>query len=162
MDDARTLLNTVPALQRPCDLDLVLFFARHWRALLSSEQLARLLGYPLQEIARSRDALVAAGWLTRVHDPSRSERLYVFEPEGVNAEVLPAILALASTPGGRFALRRALSPEPVRGAIHQSAQDENSATRRDAQSHRNVRRAKRSQPSERRSSEQPERTHGRS
>ena len=55
MDDARTLLNHIPAIQRPCDLDLLVFFARHWRALLSSEQLARLLGYPLKEIARSRD-----------------------------------------------------------------------------------------------------------
>jgi hypothetical protein len=30
---------------RPCDLDLLIFFARHPRILLASEQLAVLLGY---------------------------------------------------------------------------------------------------------------------
>ena len=33
-DAARTLLNDVRALERPCDLDLLVFLARHWRVLL--------------------------------------------------------------------------------------------------------------------------------
>jgi hypothetical protein len=109
VDTARTLLNDVQVLQRPCDLDLLLFFARHWRVLLPSEQLARLLGYPLKEIARSRDALVAAGVLTRAQDPTRAERLYVLDKERMNGGPLPAIVALASTPDGRLSLRRALT-----------------------------------------------------
>ena len=113
VDDARTLLNRLPALQRPCDLDLLVFFARHWRALLSTEQLARLLGYPLKEIARSRDALVAAGFLTRAQDKSRPERMYVFEPEGTADSPLETIVSLASTSDGRLLLRRALMSYPA-------------------------------------------------
>lgn len=108
MDSARTLLNRIPALQRPCDLDLLVFFAKHWRTLLSCEQLARLLGYPLKEIARSRDSLVAAGLLTRVQDSACAERMYVFEGEGMNGGPIPDIVELASTPVGRVSLRRAL------------------------------------------------------
>ena len=160
MDDARTLLNHIPALQRPCDLDLLVFFARHWRALLSSEHLARLLGYPPQEIARSRDVLVAAGLLTREQDPTRAERMYVFEAAGINGEVLPAILTLASTPGGRLTLRRALTYDSIRGTSHVPGQDEVSATRYEPQPVRNGASANRIQPTERRSLEQPERTHG--
>ena len=107
----RTLLNRIPVLQRPCDLDLLIFFARHWRALLSSEELARLLGYPIKELARSRDALVAAGLLTRSHDRTRSERMYTFEPNRLDEGVLPAILTFASTPQGRSSLRRALASD---------------------------------------------------
>ena len=110
-DVARTLLKGIPVLQRPCDLDLLVFFARHWRALLSSEQLAELLGYPLKEIARSRDVLVGAGLLTRAQSVSRSERMYVFEPDKLKGGPLPAILTLMSTPNGRLSLRRALKSD---------------------------------------------------
>ena len=68
-DPPRTLLERLPVLKRPCDLDLLLFFAQHRRTLMSSEQLARLLGYPIKEIARSRDALIAAGLLTETQNP---------------------------------------------------------------------------------------------
>ena len=145
MDDAPTLLSRIPALQRPCDLDLLVFFARHWRALLSSEQLARLLGYPLREIARSRDALVAAGLLTRVQDPTRAERLYVFESGGVHDGPIPAIVKLASTPRGRWSLREAL-------------QAANHTTEHDARPPRDGVSSKRNRSRERHSYEQPERT----
>jgi hypothetical protein len=108
IDEPRRLLNRIPALQRPCDLDVLLFFARHWRTILTSEQLARLLGYPLKEIARSRDALVAAGLLSRVQDPARPERMYVLDRESRTDGPVTAIVALASAPGGRSSLRRAL------------------------------------------------------
>ena len=55
MDDARTLLTRIPAIQGSCDLDLLVFFAKHQRTLLTSEHLARLLGYPLKGIAQSLD-----------------------------------------------------------------------------------------------------------
>jgi hypothetical protein len=107
-DEARTWLKRVPALQRPSDLDLLMFFTRHWRTLLTSEQLARLLGYPLKEIARSRDALVAAGLLTRVQDPARPEGMYVLDRDRLAAGPAREIVALASTPAGRASLRRTL------------------------------------------------------
>ena len=162
MHDARMLLDHIPALQRPCDLDLLVFFARHWRAFLSSEQLARLLGYPLKDIARSRDVLVAAGLLTRVQDPTRAERMYFFEPEGMSGEALTAIVTLASTPRGRLTLRRALTSDPATGKNNLPAQAENRETPYDARPPRDGASAKPARPSERRSNEQPERTDGRS
>ena len=107
-DQARALLRRVPALQHPCDLDLLVFFAKHPRALMSSEQLAQLLGYPLKEIARSLDALLAAGLLTRTQHPARLARLYVFVTGGANGGSLQAVVEFASTRKGRLALRRAL------------------------------------------------------
>jgi hypothetical protein len=158
-DDARALLNRIPALQRPCDLDLLVFFARHWRTLVSSEQLARLLGYPLKEIARSRDVLVAAGLLTRAHDPARPQRMYELDPGCLDAGPLPAIVTLASTPAGRLSLRRALTMcAPAADTADVSARDENHRIPRSAPPSRNDASPKRSRSTERRSNEQPERT----
>ena len=112
-DPAGRLLERLPALQRPCDLDLLMFFAQHGRTLMSSEQLARLLGYPLNEIARSLDALIAAGLLTRTQNPVRPARMYVFTPGGANGGSLSAVVARASTREGRLALRRALTGSPA-------------------------------------------------
>ena len=112
-DPARTLLERLPALQRPCDLDLLVFFAQHMRTLMSSEQLARLLGYPIKEIARSLDALIAAGLLTRTQNPVRPARMYVFATGGANGGSLSAVVAYASTREGRLALRGALTYSPA-------------------------------------------------
>jgi hypothetical protein len=156
-NDARTLLNRIPALGRSCDVDLLLFFAKHWRVLLSSEQLARLLGYPLNEIARSRDVLVAAGLLTRTQDPTRPERMYVLNPEFMNSGALAALVRVASTPGGRLSLRRALmsvaagatDASPAHAGIHEIPRDP---------SPRGASGPKRSRLGERRSTQPPERT----
>jgi hypothetical protein len=76
---ARTVLTQVPALECASDLDLAVFFAAFPRTFLASEQLARLLGYQITEIARSLDVLLA-GYLTRsaaMPEPSgeRSSRM---------------------------------------------------------------------------------------
>jgi hypothetical protein len=158
-DDARTLLNGIPALQCRCDLDLLLFFARHWRALLSSEQLGRFLGYPLKEIARSRDVLVAAGLLTRAQDPTFPERMYVLDPDCMAGGPLPAIVTLASTPAGRLSLRLALTYVPAVGTDRLPAQAGGHGTvPRDARPPMDGARPKRSRSGERHSSEQTERT----
>ena len=107
-DPARALLERLPALQRPCDLDLLVFFAQHMRTLMSSEQLARLLGYPIKEVARSLDALIAAGLLTRTQNPVRPARMYVFTTGGANGGSLSAVVEYAATRKGRLALRAAL------------------------------------------------------
>jgi hypothetical protein len=109
MDQTRQLLNQIPALQRPCDLDLFVFFAKHPRTLLASEQLARLLGYPLAEIAQSLDVLLEAGLLTRTQNKTRSARMYVFATDGTNREWLLTFMARALTREGRLALRKALT-----------------------------------------------------
>jgi hypothetical protein len=112
MDQTRTLLNGIPTLQRPCDLDLLVFFAKHSTALLSSEHLARLLGYELKDIARSLDVLVAAGYVTRSQKQNRAghARMYVFSTNGMDGGPLSAIVTLASSREGRIALRMALAP----------------------------------------------------
>ncbi len=108
MNEARVLLDRLPALERPCDLDLLVFFARHPRTLMRSEQLARLLGYELNEIARSLDTLLRAGLLTRAQNRTRPVRMYVFAAGGSYDEV-PTLVELASAREGRLALRRALT-----------------------------------------------------
>jgi hypothetical protein len=109
-NEARTLLDRTPALKCRCDLDLLVFFARHRRVLLTSAELARMLGYSLKEITRSRDVLVAAGWLTRGRNPTCPQRMYALDPQCMNGGPIPAIVALASTARGRLSLRLALSP----------------------------------------------------
>ena len=91
-----------------CDLDLLIFFARHPRALLTSESLASFLGYDLKTIANSLEVLMAAGLLKRAQTPAHAARLYVFAPDGANGDWLSALVALASTRQGRLVLREGL------------------------------------------------------
>ena len=112
-EDARRLLDQIAVLRRGCDLDLLIFFARHPRSLLASESLAGFLGYDLKEVAESLEVLLSAGLLTRTQTPAHAARLYVLAVEGTNggstAEWLPSLVALASTREGRLALREALT-----------------------------------------------------
>ena len=64
-------VDRVPAIQHACDLDLLLFFKRHPRALLTSDQIVSYLGYDRERIARSLEGLITAGHLTRSQQPSR-------------------------------------------------------------------------------------------
>src|SRR5687768_2249434 len=126
MDDARTVLNRIPALQRPCDLDLLVFFAKHPRTLLPSEQLALLLGHPLNDIVQSLDVLLTAGLVTRTQNLTRPARMYVFATGSTNGGSLRAVVGLASTREGGLALRRALTHPPAArtdGPATQTADD---------------------------------------
>lgn len=111
-EDARRLFDRIGVLRHACDLDLLIFFARHPRSLLASESLANFLGYDLKDIAESLDVLLAAGLLTREQSPAHAARLYVFAIDtngGTDGDWLPSLLALASTREGRLALRQALT-----------------------------------------------------
>jgi hypothetical protein len=114
MDPTRALLDHVPALRHTCDLDLLMFFARHPRALIASERLAELLGYQLSDIARSLEVLLDEGLLQRTQNPARAARLYVLAIDGAHHAWLAAFVELGSTRQGRLALRRALiqCPDP--------------------------------------------------
>jgi hypothetical protein len=109
LDRARDLLARVPSIAHPADLDLFVFFAKHPRTLIASDQLARMLGYSLHEIAQSLDVLLASGVLTRAQNPSRPARLYMFATDSADDESLSALVELASSRHGRLALRRALA-----------------------------------------------------
>ena len=106
-EDARRLLDGI-GLTRLCDLDLLLFFARHPRALLSSESLAGFLGHDLKDIADSLELLMAAGLLTRTQTTAHAARLYEFAPDEASGDWLASLVALASTREGRLVLRRGL------------------------------------------------------
>ena len=106
-EDAHRFFDRM-GLTRACDLDLLIFFARHPNALLASESLASFIGYDLKDIADSLEVLMVAGLLARVQTPAHAARFYVFAPDDTHGDWLPSLVALASTREGRLALRRGL------------------------------------------------------
>jgi hypothetical protein len=108
VDDARRLVDRIGFLWNPCDLDLLVFFARHPRTLLSTEMVAILLGYEFTQIADSLDVLQRASLITMSQNPLDTAHIYVFTTGDQGAGWLPDLLQLASTREGRLALVRAL------------------------------------------------------
>ncbi|MEO8632330.1 MAG: hypothetical protein ABI466_03150 [Chloroflexota bacterium] len=104
----RQLLDRITVLRRTCDLDLLLFFARHPRSLLTSENIAAYLGYDLKDVADSLDVLSSAGIVTR-SQTTHVARMYVFTPGGTDGGWLLSLIELASTREGRVALAEALA-----------------------------------------------------
>jgi len=126
LEQAHRLLDRIAVLRDPCDLDLLLFFVRHPRALLSSDQIAALLGYAVKRLGDSLDVLVTANLLSRTQKPNGVARLYVFA-DRVAPDWLSSLVELASTRAGRLALRNALEDRrkgepPVRGYAARSDQ----------------------------------------
>ena len=111
--DVRRLIDD-GLLRHPCDLDLLLFFVRHPRSLLTSESLAAFLGYEIRQIAESLEVLLSAGLVKRTQTPAHAARLYVLAADTHGDGWLPSLLALASTRPGRLALREALAPRRPR------------------------------------------------
>jgi hypothetical protein len=87
----------------------LLFFHRHPRAVLTSERLALYVGYELAEVARSIDALIGGGLLSRVQKAGGVPRMYVLNIAGPLGGWLDALLRLASTREGRLTILAALS-----------------------------------------------------
>jgi DNA-binding MarR family transcriptional regulator len=108
----RSLLDRIGAIRRPCDLDLLVFFYRHPRALLTGEQIVSYLGRDREEVAKALEGLIAAGLVTRSHDPSRTARLYVLELDALPGGLLTAFLEIAISRQGRHDLMQLLEPEP--------------------------------------------------
>jgi len=90
-------------LRDACDLDLLLFFSRHPRVVLSSEQLAAYVGYELQ-VARGLDLLLGAGLLKRTLNQGASGRMYVLEVDDAE-EWLEPLRRVCATSDGRNALK---------------------------------------------------------
>jgi hypothetical protein len=107
-DHIRRLLDRIGVLRRPCDLDLLLFFIRHPRTLLSSDQIAAFLGYEVKLLGESLDVFVKAELLTRMQTPTSAVRMHVFAVGGPHGGWLPSLVELASTREGRLAMRAAL------------------------------------------------------
>ena len=117
-EQVHRLLDRIAVLRDPCDLDLLLFCVRHPRALLSSDQIAALLGYPVKRLGDSLDVLVTADLLSRTQKPDGVARLYVFD-DSVAPDWLPSLVELASTRAGRLALRNALKDRRKRTPLAQ-------------------------------------------
>jgi hypothetical protein len=97
--------STIGVLRHSCDLDLVLFFYRHPRALLTCERLAAYVGYDLNQVERSLDLLTEASLLERSPNPSPA-RMYVLKRPG--SGWLESLLEIASTRDGRRTLIQAM------------------------------------------------------
>ena len=99
-------------LEHPCDLDLIVFFSRHPRALLTLHDVAARVGYGEDQVRAGVDTLQRAGLLTWSKggpDQRGSDaRLFELTP-GAWAEILPAFLWVARSVDGRRTLRRALT-----------------------------------------------------
>jgi hypothetical protein len=111
----RSLLDRIPGIRTVCDLDVLLFFHRHPRSLLTSEQLLAYLGYDREQVAKSLDGLIEAGLLSRSQNPSHTARLYVLEVRGPSGGSLESLMKFASTYEGRQGVMRLLRPKADRG-----------------------------------------------
>jgi hypothetical protein len=98
-------------LRHPCDLDLLLFFHRHPRVLVTSGRLAAYVGYDVKQVGRSLDTLMGAAVLQRSPNPTHEARLYALRV-GSDDGWLDAVLAAASRDEGRGALIQALKARP--------------------------------------------------
>ncbi|HWN42932.1 MAG TPA: hypothetical protein VNW71_11980, partial [Thermoanaerobaculia bacterium] len=97
----RGLLDRLACLKSACDLDLLIFFHRHPRAVLPSERQALYVGYELSGVAKSLETLIAAELLTRVQRTGGA-RMYLLTDGGPLGGWVDALLRLASTRGGRL------------------------------------------------------------
>lgn len=112
--ELRSLLDRIGAVRRPCDLDLLVFFYRHPRALLTAEELIAYLGRDREDVASSLDSLIEAGLVTRSQNPSRTARLYILEPDALPGGLLNSFLEIAASREGRRELMQLLAPGPDR------------------------------------------------
>jgi hypothetical protein len=107
-DHAQRLVDRIGVLRHPCDLDLLIFFARHPHILLASEQLAVLLGYEFKQLAAALDRLVEAGFVKRMRNRTAAAHMYLFAAGDPSHEWLPDLLQVASTREARLAMLGAL------------------------------------------------------
>jgi DNA-binding MarR family transcriptional regulator len=119
-------LASLPLIAGACELDLLIFFYRHPRTLLTTEQLAGFVGYDMNQIARSIDAFIGAGLLERTQNSMHAARMYLLVLDRPHGRGLKALLELASTSQGRREVLQVLTPEgpsslgltQARGKLH--------------------------------------------
>ena len=120
--DLGSLLDSVRGIRHACDLDLLLFFYRHPRALLTIERLSTSIGYDREKIAKALEGLIANGLLTQSRSRSQAAQLYVLAPSGLADGSLASLLEFAATREGRVSVMRLLaSARPPRPGAQPSA-----------------------------------------
>ena len=113
-EEAKRLVEQAGVLRRGSDLDLLVFFARHPRALLTSEQIATFLGYDINQIAESLELLLESRLVTRTQNPNHAARLYVLTSGHESGGWLPGLLEFSASRKGRLALLTALTERRTR------------------------------------------------
>src|SRR4029450_6789031 len=103
-DPMAVQLVEAAGLRGGCAPELRLFFSRHPRVVLSSEQLAAYVGYELAQVARALDRLLETGLLRRTLNQGASGRMYVLEVDSAG-EWLTSLRRVCATPEGRSALK---------------------------------------------------------
>ena len=112
----------IAVIQSACELDLLVFLHRHPRNLLTSEQLAEFVGYPLKEIAKALETFIEAGVLERTAQQSgHAARMFRLLLEGPQGGSVHTLLDMASTRQGRQRILEAMhqgrdSSEPLAGS----------------------------------------------
>jgi hypothetical protein len=110
-DKVEQLLAGTPVVHGACELDLLTFLHRHPRTLLTNEQLAAFVGYPMKQVADVIEAFVATGLVERTpaRNAAHAARMYRLAMQGPQGPELRALLDLASSREGRRALLRRLN-----------------------------------------------------
>ncbi len=108
------MLDRIPCIRNACDVDLLLFFYRHHRAMLTSELLVAYLGYDREQLGKSLKELSQAGLLTWSQNRSHTARLYVLQLDALPEGLLPSFLKTAATRPGRQEVMRLLGFGPDR------------------------------------------------
>jgi hypothetical protein len=98
------ILDRLPMVTDACDVDLLRFFARHPRCLITSEDLAAYVGYEIQQIARSLEMLIGAGVLSRSQNRTHAARMYLLNSGTPSGGWLPTLLQLVASREGRAAV----------------------------------------------------------
>jgi DNA-binding MarR family transcriptional regulator len=128
-------LLKIVRIKTPCDLDLLLFFVRHPDALMTSEQLAVIVGYDLPQIAKSLDLLVKRKLLQRTQNPTHAARLYRFRVN-YGGPRFEEVLKVASTLEGRRRIRHLMTkrqPRPTKATARNNVSNVSQTT---SQSHK--------------------------
>lgn len=94
-------------IREACEFDLLLFFLRHPRVVLSSEQLATYVGHEVQHVTRALKLMLDASLLKQGLNPGAAGQMYVLAVDDV-AEWLEPVRRLCATPDGRHGLRTLL------------------------------------------------------
>jgi DNA-binding MarR family transcriptional regulator len=110
----KRLLARTPVIRNGCDLDLLVFLYRHPRTLLTSEQIAAFVGRDMKLVAQALDALIVAGFVERLHNPTHAARLYLLAVHGPEDKGLKTLLELAFTRQGRHEILAILNSSQSR------------------------------------------------
>ena len=107
-EDIKRLLACAPVIRSACELDLLVFLYRHARVLLTTQQLAVLVGHEEKQVASALNVFISTGLLERTQNPMHSADMYLLSLDGPQGGGIKALLERASTRQGRRELLKHL------------------------------------------------------